>query len=162
MVEFEYINNEELDIIFDEIKCDISSMHDTFVWIGQGNRLEDIAHIKFSYLEEYEDAISIIKNYSIKLPLNGKDLYYWSVELRNCLSSYTSRIQSGRSIIYGFYKSSILDFVVEIGDNNIIEARQKYNENLTMEQNNILQIWHKIYFTKNKIKKEDSNENTTN
>jgi len=162
LVEFEYINNEDLDIIFDGIKCDINSMHDTFVRIGHGNRLEDISHIKFSYLKQYEDAVSVIKNYSVKLPLTGKDLYYWSVELRNCLSSYSLNIRSGSSIIYGFYKSGVLDFAVEIGDNKIVEARQKYNENLTIEQNTILNIWYKRYFTKNKIKKEDSNESTTN
>jgi hypothetical protein len=79
--------------------------------------------------------------YEIKLPKNGKELYQWSNELRNCLSSYYKSIEKRKTTIYGFFLKNEIKFAVEIRENKIIQVKAKYNNDLNSSEKDFIFSW---------------------
>lgn len=100
----------------------------------------------YSYDQKFIDACINSEFYTIKLPQTGSEIYDWSCKLTNCLSSYNREIKKKETVIYGFFNKDVIEFAVEIRNNKIIEARGKYNRNLTDKEMNFVNEWFKSHF----------------
>lgn len=82
-----------------------------------------------------------------------------SVQMSNCVSSYVKRVIDGHcDILFLRYKDNPDKSLVtiEVRDNKIVQALQRYNHPLTKEQNEVVDKWNKWWA--NKI----NNKNTNN
>ena len=135
--EFDYCK----DILFKNFKkqkIGIKELHDEFVKISREKRYKNMYESKLNYKKIKSKACIDIKGYQIKLPQNGKELLQWADILHNCMAGYFDMIQKDETIIYGFFKDSILKFAVEIDDGSLIQASGKYNSQLENEEQEIL------------------------
>jgi hypothetical protein len=57
------------------------------------------------------------------------------------MAGYFDDIKDKESIIYGFFQDNVLSFAVEIYHNTIIQASEKYNAKLSIENKNTLDKW---------------------
>ena len=85
-----------------------------------------------------------------------------SVQMNNCVSSYIQKVIDGNcDILFLRYKDSLNKSLVtiEVRDNKIVQALQKYNNPLTKEQQDIVDKWNKWYANKiNNINNNESEE----
>ena len=95
----------------------------------------------FTYEDVFNQATVNLETYEIKLPQNGKELYEWSNELHNCLSIYYKSIQKRETTVYGFFLENEIKFAVEIRDNEIIQAKAKYNNDLNSSEKDFVFSW---------------------
>ena len=80
-----------------------------------------------------------------------QDIKDESVQMSNCVSSYVQRVIDGQcDILFLRYKDSPDKSLVtiEVRDNKIVQALQKYNHPLTKEQAEIVDKWNKWYANK--------------
>ena len=80
-----------------------------------------------------------------------QDIKDESVQMSNCVSSYVQRVIDGQcDILFLRYKDSPDKSLVtiEVRDNKIVQALQKYNHPLTKEQTEIVDKWNKWYANK--------------
>jgi hypothetical protein len=92
-----------------------------------------------------------------------QDIKDESVQMSNCVSSYVQRVIDGQcDILFLRYKDSPDKSLVtiEVKDNKIVQALQRYNHPLTKEQQEIVGKWNKWYA--NKIKNNSNNESEDN
>jgi hypothetical protein len=134
--------------IFIKVKCNITALHDEFVRCAYFYRQRAIANAKLSYTQKERLNCKDILDYEIKLPLSGLMLLEWGQALHNCISGYFYAIEKNETIIYGFYNNGEIDFAVEIREDKIVQASQKYNQYLNEKQNKALNIWYKSCFSK--------------
>ncbi len=87
-----------------------------------------------------------IDNYNIKLPSTGKELYDWAKIIQHYLFSYFETINSKNTTIYGFFKNNILEFAVRVSNTTIFQASSKNNSALSVDQQNILDLWYLKHF----------------
>ena len=88
-----------------------------------------------------------------------QDIKDESVQMSNCVSSYVQRVIDGHcDILFLRYKDSPDKSLVtiEVRNNVIVQALQRYNHPLTREQQEIVDKWNKWYA--NKIKNNLNNE----
>ena len=88
-----------------------------------------------------------------------QDIKDESVQMSNCVSSYVQRVIDGQcDILFLRYKDSPDKSLVtiEVRDNKIVQALQKYNHPLTKEQSEIVDKWNKWYA--NKINSNNESE----
>lgn len=86
-----------------------------------------------------------------------QDIKDESVQMSNCVSSYVQRVIDGQcDILFLRYKDSPDKSLVtiEVRDNKIVQALQKYNHPLTKEQSEIVDKWNKWYANKNNSNNE--------
>lgn len=122
-------------------KCNYSNIHDNLVKF-HNIRLEDVLmNTIFTYEDVFNEAAVNLESYEIKLPKNGKELYQWSNELRNCLSSYYKSIEKRETTIYGFFIENQIKFAVEIRENKIVQAKAKYNNDLNSSEKDLVFAW---------------------
>lgn len=92
-------------------------------------------------------------NYVFIYPDNTQDIKDESVSMNNCVSSYISRVINGEcDIMFMRYKDSPDKSLVtiEVQNNEIVQALQKYNNPLTSEQQKIVDKWNKWWANKSK------------
>ena len=95
-------------------------------------------------------------DYVFIYPDSTQDIKDESVSMNNCVSSYISRVIDGKcDIMFMRYKDSPDKSLVtiEVQNNKIVQALQKYNNPLTSEQQKIVDKWNKWWG--NKIKESD-------
>ena len=123
-------------------------LHDHLFVCARRQRNSNLSEEKLYYEEKFEKAQSSVMNYAVKLPYTNKELYDWSIELHNCLSSYHGIIDSGKEVVYGFFKNEVIEFAVSIVDGAIQEARGKYNKELNSSQKEAARTWFKLCIEK--------------
>lgn len=95
-------------------------------------------------------------DYVFIYPDSTQDIKDESVSMNNCVSSYISRVIDGKcDIMFMRYKDSPDKSLVtiEVQNNKIVQALQKYNNPLTNEQQKIVDKWNKWWG--NKINESD-------
>lgn len=97
--------------------------------------------------------------YSFIYPKSVQEIKDESVQMSNCVSSYVKRVIDGHcDILFLRYKDNPDKSLVtiEVRDNKIVQALQRYNHPLTKEQSEVVDKWNKWWA--NKI----NNKNTNN
>jgi hypothetical protein len=95
-------------------------------------------------------------DYVFIYPDSTQDIKDESVSMNNCVSSYISRVIDGKcDIMFMRYKDSPDKSLVtiEVQNNKIVQALQKYNNPLTSEQQKTVDKWNKWWG--NKVKESD-------
>ena len=98
-------------------------------------------------------------DYRFIYPKSIQDIKNESVQMNNCVSSYIQRVIDGHChILFLRYKDSPDESLVtiEVRNNFIVQALQKYNNPLTKEQREIVDKWNKWWT--NKINKNENDE----
>lgn len=139
---------DNIDDIFNKPKCTLMDLHDHLFVCARRQRNSNLSEEKLCYEEKFEKAQSSVMDYVVKLPYTNKELYDWSIELHNCLSGYYNTINSGKEIVYGFFKNEVIEFAVSIVDGAIEEARGKYNKELNSSQKEATRMWFKLRIEK--------------
>jgi hypothetical protein len=144
-----------------EIKrCRYDDIHDSMAKYHSMLIEDDMRNTQFTYENKFINACKLVKNYEVKLPANGRELYEWSNELMNCLSSYGSAIDDKRTVVFGFFEENNIKFAVEI-DYEINQASAKYNKKLTEDDYNLVLDWFSESFESKSVHKL-STENLRN
>lgn len=131
---------------FQKVPCKIITIHDEFVRCQSVIQYEKIKDKTLSYTQQELQACKSIDKYEVKLPRNGNELYIWANRLHNCMASYFFSIKAHKTIIYGFFQNSILQFVVEISDGKIIQSSSKNNNKLSAIEEKVLSNWYNLYY----------------
>lgn len=134
--------------------CNPEEIHNSLSNYYNLMRMGEFAKAKFEYDEKTKEACKQIKEYSVKLPSNGKELYEWANELNNCLASYIDSVMRQKTTIYGFFEGDKLKFAVEIREQKLIQAKAKNNRDIDDGQKRVVDIWMTGYILDKK--KEDS------
>ena len=90
-----------------------------------------------------------------------QDIKDESVQMSNCVSSYVQRVIDGQcDILFLRYKDSPDKSLVtiEVRENKIVQALQRYNHPLTIEQKEIVDKWNKWWTNKINNKNNANNE----
>lgn len=90
-----------------------------------------------------------------------QDIKDESVQMSNCVSSYVQKVIDGQcDILFLRHKDSPDKSLVtiEVRDNKIVQALQRYNHPLTKEQKEIVDKWNKWYSNKINNKNNSNNE----
>ena len=88
-----------------------------------------------------------------------QDIKDESVQMSNCVSSYVQKVIDGGCDILFLRRKDSPDkslVTIEIRNNKIVQALQKYNHPLTKEQQEVVDKWNRWYA--NKIKNNSNNE----
>lgn len=136
-----YFAKEIIEQRFQKVSCNITAIHDEFIRCSREERFKNILNQILEYSSDEKKRCIELKNYKIKLPHTGKELFEWSEVLHNCISSYFQPIKNKETIIYGFFKDEALVFAVEIEDKKVVQASTKYNNELADEHRKILARW---------------------
>ncbi|MEA2017122.1 MAG: PcfJ domain-containing protein [Campylobacterota bacterium] len=145
--------NDEMRDNFMKVSCRYDALHDEIVSYHRLIMEQKLLDTKYIYTNKQNKANITIESYTVKLPITGKELYDWATRLHNCMAGYSSLIEQCKTTIYGFFKNEQIIFAVEIKNGKIVEARAKYNEELSKEQMNIVFKWYEEHILK---KKEDT------
>lgn len=100
-------------------------------------------------------------DYRFIYPKCIQDIKDESVQMNNCVSSYIQKVIDGHcDILFLRHKDSQDKSLVtiEVRNNKIVQALQKYNNPLTKEQQEIVDKWNKWWFNKINKKDEESEE----
>ncbi len=87
-----------------------------------------------------------IGEYRFIYPQTTQDIKDEAVQQHNCVASYIDRVIDGNCHILFMRKAKHPDesvVTVEVRDNKIVQALQKFNTPLTTEQKNVVEIWNK-------------------
>lgn len=131
---------------FKKIPLKVQNLHDEFVDFSREKRYKKIMDQTLQYSKEVYSKCSKIDGYQVKVPLSGRELFQWADTLHNCLAAYYELIEDRQSVIYGFFKGNILLFAVEISDDTLIQASEKYNADLTLDNQVVLTNWYQRHF----------------
>lgn len=116
--------------------------------------------------EKFKNAINkdmekIFGDYRFICPTCTQDIKDESVQMNNCVSSYIQRVIDGRChILFLRYKDKPNESLVtiEVRDDKIVQALQKYNHPLTKEQQEIVDKWNAWWSNKIKNKENERKE----
>lgn len=100
-------------------------------------------------------------DYRFIYPKCIQDIKDESVQMNNCVSSYIQKVIDGHcDILFLRHKDSQDKSLVtiEVRDNKIVQALQKYNNPLTKEQQEIVDKWNKWWMNKINKESEESEE----
>ncbi|QKJ26121.1 hypothetical protein ACBT_0136 [Aliarcobacter cibarius] len=156
LIFFEIANDAE-DLVLS--KCKKENIHNDIIKYHQMLLTKKDFDTTFEFDDKFLKACTNILDYEIKLPTNGIELYDWSNKLQNCLSGYCRIIKEKQTIVYGFFKDSVIKFAVEIQDNKIFQSKSKYNQDLQDKEMSLVNGWFKEYFEE-KISTENSEKDT--
>lgn len=137
---------------FIKVPCTVKALHDEFVRCAKEEKYKDIHNQVLKYSDEDMEACIKLDTYQIRLPRNGKELFEWAEKLHNCIAGYFNKIKNHKAVIYGFFEEETLVFAVEISNKKLIQASSKYNADLTIQENYILNKWLNFVYDKdNKV-----------
>lgn|GEM_PF-2123349 len=159
LVEFNY-SNSILKKDFKKVKCTPNALHDELVRVSSIKRYSYMFDKKLTYTKKQLEPVASISDYIVKVPQNGAELYMWADMLHNCMASYFNNIQDNKTTIYVFFKDNQIKFAVEIDNQNIVQARGRFNSDLNSEENTILYKWVNEHFTIQDEISKDIPENT--
>lgn len=98
-------------------------------------------------------------DYRFIYPDSTQDIKDESVAMNNCVSSYINKVISGECDILFLRKKDKLDkslVTIEVRNNKIVQALQRYNHPLTKEQSEVVELWNKWWSNKlNNNKREE-------
>lgn len=100
-------------------------------------------------------------DYRFIYPKSTQEIKDESVQMNNCVSSYIKRVIEGScDILFLRYKDYPDESLVtiEVRENKIVQALQKYNNPLNKEQQEIVNKWNKWWSNKINNKDEESEE----
>jgi hypothetical protein len=137
------------------IKANVHEIHNALVTLMHKVENNNLFQTVYDYPMEVLNRCVEIDEYIVKVPQDGLELYNWSNILKNCLSSYNKIIVSNTSIIYGFFKDDILEFAIELREDKIFQAKQKFNVNITQVQKVPLSEWYDSYVKPKEIKENN-------
>ena len=98
------------------------------------------------------------EDYVFIYPKCIQDIKDESVQMSNCVSSYVQKVIDGNCDILFLRRKDSPDkslVTIEVRNNKIVQALQKYNHPLTKEQQEVVDKWNKWYA--NKIKNKNTN-----
>lgn len=98
-------------------------------------------------------------DYTFIYPKCVQDIKDESVQMSNCVSSYVQKVIDGQCHILFLRRKDNPDkslVTIEVRNNKIVQALQKYNHPLTNEQREVVDKWNKWYA--NKINKKNESE----
>ena len=98
-------------------------------------------------------------DYRFIYPDCTQDIKTEAVQMNNCVASYIQKVIDGHChILFLRYKDAPNESLVtiEVRDNEIVHALQKYNHPLTKEQKEIVEKWNKWWSNKLKNEREES------
>lgn len=162
--DFPYLLNDTATMVHDlgeevnhlpPIKANTHDLHDFLIELMNSIEDNNLFQTIYNYPIQVMKRCVTIDEYTVKVPKDGLELYNWSNILKNCLSSYNLAIESNFISIYGFFKDDILEFAIELREVKIIQAKQKFNVDITPTQKVILGEWYDSY-VKPKEKKENN------
>ncbi|WP_346961389.1 PcfJ domain-containing protein [Clostridium sp.] len=93
------------------------------------------------------------KGYKFIYPESTQDIKDEAVCQNNCVSSYIDKVLNGECHILFLRKVNNLDkslVTIEVRNNKIVQARRKFNDPVTEEEQEIIDKWNKIKFEKEK------------
>lgn len=99
--------------------------------------------------------------YKFIYPKNTQEIKDEAVCQNNCVASYIDDVLDGRcDILFLRYKDSPDKSLVtiEVSNGRIVQARQRFNDPCTKEQEEIIEMWNKWYANKLKKSKNESEE----
>ncbi len=140
--------SEEMRENFPKVSCKYNSLHDEIVVYHRLAVEQRLLNIKFHYFEKQLECCVIVEPYEIRLPCDGGELYSWSNTLSNCLAGYSHMISEYKTTVYGFYQDERIKFAVEIKNNKIIQAKLKFNQELSKEDMALVLGWYEEYILK--------------
>ena len=131
--------------------CHYIKLHEAAYHYDQHMMYQNLLNVTFLYDEEALKACIHTPTLCVKMPMTGIELYQWGEDLHNCLAGYDEFILNNTSLIYGFFDQEELLFAVEIRKKKIVQAKAKYNCNLSSKDMDFLTQWYDNYVV---IKKE--------
>jgi len=147
-LEMFFYDEESIRSDFRKIKCNTRSIHDEFSRCINAREYAEKYYYEFAYTKlDYKACVDLSHDYSVRLPKSNHELYEWGEHMHNCIAGYEPRIKLNKTIIYGFFNGDSLKFVAEVYDKSIIEASGKYNAILKRQENSVLQMWFRRFFT---------------
>ena len=139
---------ESLEHLFKKVACKAVALHDEFVRCGVEERYKYMFTKTLLYKAKEIKPCITLGRYKVRVPQTGMELFKWAESLHNCMAGYFDAIDCGETIIYCFFKDDDLQFAVEVSDGYIIQASGKYNREILKEEEEILEKWFQISFTK--------------
>lgn len=106
-----------------------------------------------------KDMEKVFDDYIFIYPKNTQDIKDEAVQQNNCVASYINGVIEGRHHILFLRKKEQQDkslVTIEVRDNKIVQALQRFNNPLTSEQQEIVDKWNKWW--SNKINKDNTNK----
>lgn len=98
-------------------------------------------------------------DYTFIYPKCIQDIKDEAVQMSNCVASYVQKVIDGQCDILFLRKKESPDkslVTIEVRDNKIVQARQRFNYQVTSEQQEVIDKWNKYY--ENKIKNLNKKE----
>lgn len=96
-------------------------------------------------MKEYEYTFG---DYQFIYPESTQDIKDESVQQNNCVSSYIDRVLDGKCHIMFLRKKSAPDeslVTLEIRNNRIVQAKRRFNDNVTDEEQKVIDDWNKKF-----------------
>jgi hypothetical protein len=78
---------------------------------------------------------SLDKKFRIEVPKSTKELYGFSVDMKNCVKGYIDSINRKKVVIYNIFYQEKPYINISIRDNKVSEIKQKFNKPVTDEEN---------------------------
>lgn len=131
---------------FPKTPCRMTKIHEVAQLHHRRMMYQSLADITFSYDGKAMQACDSLSNVSVMLPMSGIELYQWGEDLHNCLAGYDQFILNKTSLIYGFFEEEKLLYAIELRNHKVVQAKAKYNVDLTSEQMKIVIQWYEKFF----------------
>ena len=131
---------------FQKVQSHPVALHDSFVEYAQKNRYSSLLHKKLHYSPHQLQPCIAIEGYDVRVPQSGLELFSYAENLRNCMAGYFDGINNAQTMIYCFFQDDVLKFAVEVTNGTIRQASGKYNRELSIKENKVLQKWYKQTF----------------
>ncbi len=138
---------ETIERTFTKVKCTMKAIHDELLQCQTVDTYQAIFTCKLDYTEKELHVCADVEHCTVCLPHTGEELYNWGQTLQNCMASYFYMIQEKKTLIYCFFTEGRLAFAVEMKDGVIVQSSGKYNAVLTHDENKILKLWFKRFFS---------------
>lgn len=103
-------------------------------------------NIMLNLSKEYENLKYADEQYVIVIPKNTKEIIEEGIRQNHCVASYVDKILEGKTfIVFLRYKDTPTEplVTVEVKDGSIIQAKGKFNRNITHEEETFLKKWAK-------------------
>lgn len=102
-------------------------------------------------IKEYECSFG---EYQFIYPNSTQDIKDESVQQNNCVSSYIDKVIDGKCHIMFLRKKSSLTtslVTIEIRNNRIVQARRRFNDDVTVEERKAIDSWNKKFSEKKEV-----------
>ena len=153
--------SDDIDLYFTKPKCRVEAMHNEIMYCQNKIYNEFMENNTYNYTNlDYEACQRLNDGYDVRLPKDTIKLVEWGDFMHNCVAYLNNNILKSKAIVYGFFKEDTLVFIVHLEDDEIIEAKGKYNKVLSRDWVNLLDRWHKDVYVK--VKERDPTKDLGN